>query len=186
MLVISLVTVSLMYLIKDDVIRYIYNQYVLDNISDERVSRGHIFQRRPIAVSNPPLQPQACQVPQIDPWDPTIMKHIVVHEELKCKGRPPLTFVDNNFLRINKGVIAQYPEEIGKCVYYPCDSGNYKDYEVTFHKAVPVSEDFIRVECFGKKTGRKMYANFHGFFPNKLRTEKRVWEVCFIVIFIGM
>ena len=167
-------------IIKDDIFDA-YNQYVF-NTSGDRISEGNPFQRRPIFSQ--PFRPQACKVPQTDPWDPTLLHHFVVHKELKCKGKSPLTFVDRNFLRINRGVIAQYPEEIGKCVYYPCESDVYKNFDVTFHKAIPISEEFIRVECFGKKTGKKMYANFHGFFPSILRTEKRVWEVCLIVVFI--
>ena len=142
-------------------------------VSDADIPEGSL-KRRP-AVKQ--FKPQACQVVQPDPWDATILHRIVVHKELECQGKPPLTYVDNDYLRINRRAIASYSEKLGKCVYYPCRSTTYKGYSVTFYQDIQVPEEFIRVECFGNKTGRKMYANFHGLFPKKFKTEKRMWEV---------
>ena len=169
-------TASIMYFMisRDYNFFNIYNRLIFngsDDIPEDSV------QRRPVMK---PVKSQACKVTQPDPWDARILSRVVVHQEMECKGKPPLTYVDNEFLRINGRAIASYPEGIGKCVYYPFESRTYKKYAVTFREAVPVQEEFIRVECFGKETGKKMYVNFHGLFPRKLRTEKRVWEVSWL------
>ena len=43
----------------------------------------------------------ACRVPRMDPYHAEIRQYIYVNKPLKCPGRPPLTYVNNDYLVIN-------------------------------------------------------------------------------------
>ena len=45
-----------------------------------------------------------CNLPVIDPFDPTVMKMIEKVPPLVCKGEKNMTFYRNGILRINPGL----------------------------------------------------------------------------------
>ena len=97
----------------------------------------------------------ACVIPQLDPYDPSIMKFVWDPEPLFCEHAPPLMFVDaSGLLQFNSSSISYYGVDIPKlnCEYRIC-SRHIDDDHVTFSSAVPftppvyVASDFFTVTC---------------------------------------
>ena len=98
---------------------------------------------------------EACVIPELDPFDPSIMKFVWDPAPLICDTIPALVFVDESgFVQFNKSSIPYYGGELDKlkCEYRVCFRHTDDDH-VSFSQAFPLEppayivSDFFSVTC---------------------------------------
>jgi hypothetical protein len=125
---------------------------------------------------------EGCKIPDIDPFDKSISHLIYQGKPIKCDAKPPITFVDNTWLRFNMTILKKhYGQGLGRCEYQTVTRGGdgknddlflYEDEPITFTDDIPVLSEFIRIACFGEN-GDMIYTNFHAFIQDKSIMEDR-------------
>ena len=123
-----------------------------------------------------------CKIPDLDPFDASIRQLVMVKsKEIHCNATPAITFVDGDFLRINRTALKLYYEEdLENCLYQTIlrstentdDRYSYGNVTRWFSDDTAIKDDFIRVACYGTQ-GSLLYANFHAFIHKKPSVEKR-------------
>ena len=97
----------------------------------------------------------ACVIPQLNPYDPSIMKFVWDPDPLICDSVPSLMFVDKSgLIQFNMSSISYYGGDVSKleCEYRICSRHNGDDH-VTFSEAVLfkpptyIASDFFSVTC---------------------------------------
>nr|CAD7266708.1 unnamed protein product [Timema shepardi] len=139
----------------------------------------------------------SCQIPEIDPYDPSIKNMLSRSDPIICSKHGPLTYVttrDNSTssysLMIDSGMISQYvpPHQKLFCCYsivtrVTVSTENYNSsadnlYSIStcnkFDKEVELepNEEFILVKCHSKKTSKsskqkEVYNNMHAVVQKK-------------------
>lgn len=101
-----------------------------------------------------------CIIPDLDPFDTSIMKYVWSPEPIQCDPTPDLAFVNKEgYLVFNESAFQYYDEKDFKCSYAPLvrkdDYSVYfgPDIEVTLPVKVP--HDFFRIRCY-KKNGNSI------------------------------
>lgn len=112
-----------------------------------------------------------CNVPKLNPWDPTIVKWIAHPTDLSCKQvQPNLTYIDyDGYLRYNETELKRFntTEVPVTCIYKTFDRGTtLDDNAVTYSKEMALFEptklleDGVDVKCsYDNKT--VFYHNIH-------------------------
>ena len=151
------------------------------------------YERQGFAVYTP-----GCKIPWLDPFDPSIIKHIHTEGRMQCNGKSIITYVDDNWLRINKTAwTLHYNNTIDSCEYTPFQRGD-GDRSLKYNSSVPFQNDtqvhheFIRVTCFSQEK-TVLYRYFHAFVLDKPEVEQRCREAekrhpgdMFNIITLGM
>ena len=122
-----------------------------------------------------------CKIPDVDPYDSSIRHLVMKSRAIHCNATPAITFVDKDFLRINKTALKLfYNEDLESCLYQSIhrstqatdDLFSYGNKTRWFKKDVHIADEFIRVACYGAE-GSLLYTNFHAFIHTKPSVEKR-------------
>lgn len=122
-----------------------------------------------------------CKIPNIDPFDSSVVHFVNNSRSINCNSTLPLTYTDGRFLRINRTALdLYYDDDLDYCefetIYRPENekSDNIFRYRraVRFSDDLDVQSEFIRVACFGQQ-GSLMYTNFHAFLLQKDEVEDR-------------
>ena len=113
-----------------------------------------------------------CQIPDVNPFDQSIRHLFIKTDILQCDKVPPVTYVDGEWLRINKTALKVHFEKgIDYCEYEailrsdasspnPDNNVIYNKTAVNFTSDIKMTTPFIRIACYG--TERNMiYRNFH-------------------------
>ena len=152
---------------------------LMKTYSSKHLAASNNGQQRPLQgfVVNTP----GCKIPDVDPFDATVKKFIHFLKPLVCNATSAITYIDGNNLRINRTALRNgYKDELDYCEYQSIHRPDvasdrtykYSSQRTTFRRDVQVSEDFIRVACYGKGGGM-IYANFHPFILEKSSVERR-------------
>ena len=122
-----------------------------------------------------------CKIPDIDPFDSSIRHLVMKSRSIYCNATPAITFVDKNFLRINKTALKLfYAEDLESCLYQSIhrsteatdDLYSYGNKTNWFKGDIHIPDEFIRVACYGTE-GSLLYTNFHALIHRKPDVEKR-------------
>ncbi|KAL3879132.1 hypothetical protein ACJMK2_031443 [Sinanodonta woodiana] len=122
-----------------------------------------------------------CIIPDLDPFDKSIMKFVWHPDPIRCDPTPSLMYIDDEgFLKLNVSSVHYYGKEDFKCSYRILLRHKNDDYHVTFGDAVEfkppvkVPADFIRVTCTNVNS-KTVYDNLHvNIDTQKVRKEKDV------------
>lgn len=129
------------------------------------------------------LDSDSCKIPDLDPFDPSIMKDMPRRRSKLCKAKPSITYIDGSVLRINRTVVdVVYHGDFKHCNYQPLARGHrnsdfafiYGEMTDDFDHDIelPPEHEFIRIYCYSKSEGRIM-TNFHAAVTPKKDVEKR-------------
>lgn len=123
----------------------------------------------------------ACKIPQLNPWDPLILKGIKHPKNLSCEQvQPFMTYVDDyGFLRYNETEKRQLENDNQNftCFYYTFDRLNdtedslveYGDEQILI-QPVTLDKDFVEVKCVYNSTDNDenvFYGNLHAHPSDK-------------------
>lgn len=107
---------------------------------------------------------QQCIIPDLDPFDKSIMKYVWSPEPIHCDPAPDLAYVDNDgYLTLNQSAYKHYGDTKYKCKYSPLQRHPHNDDSVSFGDDVDVSlpaqipHDFFRIRCFRNSGGKQVY-----------------------------
>ena len=140
---------------------------------------------------------QACIIPQLDPYDPSIMKFVWDPEPLLCDRVPSLMYVDTGgILQLNTSAASYYDIDISKlkCEYRIC-SRHLDDDHVTFSSAVTftppvyVNSDFFSVACsdvHGKTVYERLLTNIVSIKPQSKKSILQESENNLSVVLFGL
>ena len=116
-----------------------------------------------------------CIIPDLDPFDKSIMKYIWSPEPIYCNPAPDLAYVDDGgWLRFNESAFKYYGDTNYDCSYSPLQRSQNDDSSVKFGEDVTVNfpmqvpYDFFRIRCDRKGTGKKVFeALLESVYVNK-------------------
>ncbi|XP_060065935.1 uncharacterized protein LOC132546243 [Ylistrum balloti] len=99
----------------------------------------------------------ACQIPHLDPFEPTIKKFIKVKKHYQCKKWNILAYQKHLQIVVNKTAIERHYKIFSKCVYQPYvkaigtdrRSMFLKNKFLNFSELINVTDEFCLVRCFG-------------------------------------
>ena len=169
LLVLSCVGISVTYYWSGDIFPDYNKDGLVQRVRERR--RGYV------------LDTVGCAIPDLDPFDSSITKFVQHYQPIKCNATPAMTYVDRDYLRINRTALKRfYDDELDRCDYQSIHRPgpekqsdslyHYSEQTTSFSDDVRVTDNFIRVACYGKR-GDMMYANFHPFILRKTEVEKR-------------
>ena len=99
-----------------------------------------------------------CILPDLDPFDKSIMKYVWHPDPIHCTPTPDLVFVDSDgLLRINDSALQYYGKDKYSCVYRALNRRMFDDYHVDFGSEIQVDlpstipSDFFRIKCRNSK-----------------------------------
>lgn len=105
-----------------------------------------------------------CIIPDLDPFDKSIMKYVWSPDPIHCDPAPDLVFVnERGFLTFNKSAFKYYGDSNYRCSYTPLLRPEYDDYSVTFGEEVfgeiplQVPYDFFRLRCYTNKGNKRVF-----------------------------
>ncbi|KAL4229746.1 hypothetical protein ACF0H5_010135 [Mactra antiquata] len=105
-----------------------------------------------------------CIIPDLDPFDKSIMKYVWSPDPIHCDSLPDLVYVDDaGSLQYNRSAFKVYNVQDIKCSYSPLIRPNNDDYSVTFGDEkfidIPyqVPTDFFKFRCYTKPEGKMIY-----------------------------
>ncbi|XP_074650552.1 uncharacterized protein LOC141905547 [Tubulanus polymorphus] len=122
-----------------------------------------------------------CKIPDIDPFDRSISRHIMKTDPMKCETDPPITYVDGAWLRFNWTATLNYNSTLHHCFVESIIRGgdemsdNMFQYELDprqIRNDTFISADFIRIACYST-SGDIMYVNFHAFVQKRIHMDER-------------
>lgn len=107
----------------------------------------------------------SCHIPDIDPFDKSILAFYTKTEAIACNDGRYFTKQNGSIVSIDEKM---KPAALDYCEYNPIirpnDNSDYQyqfvDVKFKFRKDVKVEHEFIRVKCFDKSK-REIYRNFH-------------------------
>ena len=108
-----------------------------------------------------------CIIPDLDPFDKSVMKYVWSPDPIQCNPIPDLLFVnEQGILQYNQSALSQYNGASFTCAFSMLklkpgdDYSVYFEEEVKFEPPVVVPSDFFRVRC---KNSRRdvVYDNLH-------------------------
>ena len=110
-----------------------------------------------------------CRIPDIDPYDVSIRHLLLRIPPILCNATPPITYTEGDALRLNNTALQlYYTDTVDYCQYQAIYRVHNNDNSFTyghvrlFSTDINISEDFIRVACYGTR-GDMIYTNFHAF-----------------------
>ncbi|XP_055893294.1 uncharacterized protein LOC129921593 [Biomphalaria glabrata] len=123
-----------------------------------------------------------CKIPNIDPFDPSVMSRMSRRGEILCVGRRAITYTEGSILRLNRTRIEQELNgDFKSCHYQPIlrpkpndfnfaygDHSNMFDHDIL----IPPKDEFIRVACFSQSDG-KLSTQYHATVSPKDEVERR-------------
>ena len=151
------------------------------NISNNRGTEEELFPIKDNRIARFLVSTSGCKIPDIDPFDSSIRHLVMKSRSIHCNATPAITFVDKDFLRINKTALELfYREDLESCLYQTIhrstqatdDLYTYGNETRWFQKDVRIPDEFIRVACYGTE-GSLLYTNFHAMIHRKVNVEKR-------------
>lgn len=105
-----------------------------------------------------------CIIPDLDPFDKSIMKYVWSPDPIHCDPAPDLVFVnERGFLTFNQSAFKYYGDSNYRCSYTPLFRPEYDDYSVTFGEEVfgeiplQVPYDFFRLRCYTNKGNKRVF-----------------------------
>ncbi|XP_041356759.1 uncharacterized protein LOC121373967 isoform X1 [Gigantopelta aegis] len=156
--------------------------------SPSRSQTHVVFNRRNHVTSTPDHQSRgllvdtaSCKIPDVDPFDKSILHLIRRRGKILCVGKPSITFEEGSVLRLNWTVINEYYKgDFKYCKYQPIIRGpkgndfyfTYGPFKKSFSSDVQAKHEFIRVYCYSK-SGGKIYTNFHSIVIPKPEVEEQ-------------
>ena len=119
-------------------------------------------------VSNwePPPQSAVCNFPDVDPFDPTIVKLAGLDKVYpRCEDEyfPEITYLDGDFIRVNSSMVRNI-SEFSHCRYRNITRPPYNDNRFVFSEwskrfttfvNITDEHEFLVVECFGQKKDKE-------------------------------
>ena len=130
------------------------------------------------------LDTPCCSIPDIDPFDPKILRHLGQIREIQCPMRnPSVTYSDGSHLRLNWTKIRTALDgDFQYCQYQGIRRDDRKsDFSFELGEIsepfnhdilVPPRDEFLRVHCYSLSEG-KISTNFHATVTPKENVEKR-------------
>lgn len=117
------------------------------------------------------LHSDVCNIPQLDPWDQTILKYLTKFKPLQCKKlQPELTYLDfNGMLTINESARIESGYSSINC-QYRCFNKieglddvtlRYEKWIVLESNETKIDCEFIEVTCSGSIAAISIYSNSH-------------------------
>uniref|UniRef100_A0A914BZ34 Uncharacterized protein n=1 Tax=Acrobeloides nanus TaxID=290746 RepID=A0A914BZ34_9BILA len=105
-----------------------------------------------------------CQIPQLDPWDPSILKYYEKATRLECKPlQSNVTYIENGTLKIHKDFLGSV-----NCRYrYFVHNNGVNDFDIiygewqNFEKEIRLEKDFVEVECSKKSILSIKFYSYH-------------------------
>ncbi|KAH9495235.1 hypothetical protein Btru_015793 [Bulinus truncatus] len=123
-----------------------------------------------------------CKIPDIDPFDPSVMMKITRHGEIVCTRRRSITYTEGSVLRLNRTRIEnELNNDFKYCQYQPILRPIPNDFNFAYGEfskkfdhdiLVPPEDEFIRVSCFSQSEG-KLCTSYHGTVSPKEDVERR-------------
>ena len=126
--------------------------------------------------------PGSCNIPILDPFDQSILDVIDVKPLPACPPSPQLTYMDGDWIRVNKTHLKDRYRDLSVCEYKPIHRVNNNDNRVFYGLAVildlqhgeKIYDEFIQVSCYSKGSNRTLvYRNYHVTAPRKRFVEER-------------
>ena len=125
-----------------------------------------------------------CNIPDINPFDPVILRELGKSKEIRCPQRnPSLTYSDGSHLRINWSKIDNdLKGDFKYCQYHGIRRGD-RNSDFAFELGelsepfdddilVPPQDEFMKVHCYSRSEG-KISTNFHATVTPKPDVEER-------------
>ena len=138
---------------------------------------------------------QACQIPRIHPFDPSILGYLSPPRTIKCKERQrSLTFIDDNgILKINETSIKILHYEISDIFCYYQDIIRENDFSVSYGDKIEIAKngskinsDFIYVSC-ADFSGFALYSNIHSHVVPKTKWRLQSFsESTYNILIVGI
>ncbi|GBL97170.1 hypothetical protein AVEN_144611-1 [Araneus ventricosus] len=168
--------------------------YSIEKLEDCGECKGYLYAttvngKEMIAPAKNPsliLDTSGCQIPKLDPWDPSVAHLIELLTPLKCPG-PPLFMrpSPDGSISLNETVLKEYYNMTADeliCNYHPInreheDATNRREVSFTIGNVtklefgVPLNEDYVGAGC----KVRNKTTNFEQFFP-LIRLKKEIEE----------
>ncbi|XP_021356975.1 uncharacterized protein LOC110452651 [Mizuhopecten yessoensis] len=140
-------------------------------------SRGYDLQMK-FLVDTP-----HCKLPNLDPFDSSVVKYLRQGAFIKCDRYLPLTYANGTRLEINWTAIIHSKDRhyFSFCKYQPIhrppfvERNNYYNYleeSAAFNTSQIMRYDFVRVRCYNRGGGL-MYTNFHQFVRPKPKLDRK-------------
>ena len=122
-----------------------------------------------------------CVIPDLDPFDKSIMKYVWHPDPIQCSPTPDLVYVDaDGLLRLNDSALQYYGKDDYSCNYKTLNRRTHDDYHVDFGSEVKVGlpsvvpSDFFRVKCRNSKADT-VYDNLHeSIYPKPVLESKHI------------
>uniref|UniRef100_A0A914D3E9 Uncharacterized protein n=1 Tax=Acrobeloides nanus TaxID=290746 RepID=A0A914D3E9_9BILA len=138
------------------------------NVQKSRKINEELKRFKALLKQNSKANSSSCKVPQLDPWDVSILKYYKEAPALTCTPiQANVTYVENGYLKINKEFIGNVQ---CRYRYYGQDTG-ISDYEVRyeewrdFESEAKIEQDFVEVECSRKSF---LSVNFYKYHWNTI------------------
>lgn len=118
-----------------------------------------------------------CKVPDIDPFDPSVIRKLRRRGEMSCTGKMSITYTEGSILKLNwTRIERELSGDFKYCQYQPIRRGAknsdfsfvYGDLSKPFDHdiLVPPEDEFMRVYCYSQTEG-KIATNFHASITPK-------------------
>lgn len=123
----------------------------------------------------------ACKIPDLDPFDPSIVQSVRVRGKISCLGKRAVTYVDGTILRLNRTRIEQELRgDFKHCRYQPIAreplhsdfAFAYGELGDKFDHDIEVHDEFMRIYCYSLSEGI-ISTTFHAFILPKEELERR-------------
>lgn len=121
-----------------------------------------------------------CIIPDLDPWDKSIMKYVWHPDPIRCDPAPDLAYVDERgFVTFNQSAYQYYGDKTFTCKYMPLIRPHHDDESVKFGEEVSLTlpeqlpVDFFRLRCFNSG-GKLVYETLKEsvYVPQSVMAEK--------------
>lgn len=159
----------------------------------------HKFWFYNLEQEEPIVLDQACQIPRVHPFDPSILGYLSPPRSIKCKERQHrLTFIDDNgVLKLNETSISIYHYEISDIFCYYQDIIRKNDFTVTYGEKIQlpkngskVNSDFVYVSC-ADSSGFALYSNIHAHIVLKTKWRSKTFnqirnESAYNILIVGI
>ena len=149
----------------------------------------YFFSRPPRWVASPVtlksrgflVDTPACKIPDLDPFDPSIVDSVRRTGRISCLGRPSVTYVDGTILRINRTYIEKELQgDFSHCRYQSVTRDGlrsdfafaYSGLGERFDTDIEMKDEFIRIYCYSRSDGI-ISTTFHAFILPKEDVERR-------------
>lgn len=105
-----------------------------------------------------------CIIPDVDPFDPTIMKYVWSPDPIRCDPSPDIVIVnDYGFVEFNKSTFPFFGDTAYRCSYTALirpkedDESVSVGNEIFFSPPFRVPTDFFRLRCYTENGGKKIF-----------------------------